>query len=137
RLVLVDRVVQLIDEGIDVAIRIGHLPDSSLVATRVAEVTRVACASPAYLASHRAPRAPADLARHDCIAFAAETWTFPAPRTGKPVQARVQPRLVVNTADAAIGSAIAGRGITRVLSYQAEDALRAGKLVKVLAAFEP
>lgn len=135
RLALVDRVIDVIEEGIDVAIRIADLPDSSLVATRVGEVRRIACASPAYLRNHPAPRAPADLARHELIAFAqvtpTDTWTF------GPRHVAVRPRLSVNTADAAIASALAGGGITCVLSYQIDAELRAGRLVRVLGNCEP
>jgi DNA-binding transcriptional LysR family regulator len=135
RLSLVDRVVDVIEEGIDVAIRIADLADSSLVAARIGEVRRVACASPAYLKEHAAPRAPADLARHQLIAFSqltpTDTWTFGARRVA------VRPRLSVNTAEAAIASALAGGGITCVLSYQIDAELRAGRLVRVLASHEP
>ena len=129
RLVLVDRVVHLVDEGFDVAVRIAHLPDSTLIALRAGEVRRVACASPAYLERRAAPREPAELAAHECIAFselAGETWSFASGDVA------ITPRLAVNTADAAIGSALAGRGITCVLSYQVEAELRAGRLVSVL-----
>lgn len=131
RLVLVDRVVDVIDEGVDVAVRIGELADSSLVAVRAGDVTRVTCASPRYLATHPAVRQPADLARHAIIALSqvtpTDTWRFGARKV------TVVPRLVVNTADAAIDSALAGHGITCVLSYQVAAELRRGRLVRVLA----
>lgn len=135
RMLLVDRLVHVIDEGVDVAIRIAHLPDSSLVALRTGEVRRIACASPAYLKRRAAPGHPAELAGHECIAFselvAGEVWRF-----GE-LAVEVPARLTVNSADAAIGSAVAGRGITCALSYQVEAELRAGTLVEVLAEFAP
>jgi DNA-binding transcriptional LysR family regulator len=124
RLLLVDRVVSLSDEGVDVAVRIGALPDSSLRARVVGEVRQVCVASAAYLKAAAAPlRSPDDLARHACIAFTGVTpvpdrWTFGARAV------RVRPRLVVNTGDAALAAAAAGAGITRVLSYQARGLLR-------------
>jgi len=134
RLVLVDRLVPLVDEGFDVAVRIAHLPDSSLIALRAGGVRRVACASPAYLKRRPAPREPAELAAHECIAFSelgGETWSFASGDVA------ITPRLAVNTADAAIGSALAGGGITCVLSYQVESELRAGRLVAVLDEHAP
>jgi DNA-binding transcriptional LysR family regulator len=139
RLVLADRVVNLLDEHADLAIRIGELPDSSLVAMRIGAIRRVACASPAYFAGHGLVTTPDDLATHHCITFeglmSPERWSFGAGRTETSV--RIQSRLVVNTPEAAIDAAIAGLGITGVLSYQAARALRDGALVITLAAFEP
>ncbi len=139
RLVLSDRVVDLLEEHIDLAVRIGNLPDSSLVATRVGTIRRVVCASPSYLAARGTPRRPSDLARHACITFeglmAPDTWTFPVGKADTSVA--VRSRLVVNTAEAAIDAAIAGLGVARVLSYQAARALRDGTLRLALEAFEP
>ena len=139
RLMLVDRVVNLQEERVDVAVRIGALPDSSLLATRVGAIGRVVCASPAYLAARGTPKAPADLGRHDCVTFGGLTspdaWIFGHGKST--VSVAVHSRLVVNTAEAAIDAAMAGLGITRVLSYQAENAIRAGTLVRLLRAFEP
>ena len=133
---LLDRVVHLVDEGVDAAVRIGHLPDSALVATRVGEIHRIACASPDYLARRRTPRAPADLRDHDVIAFTGLTpspqWSFASRHA-----VRVRPRLAVNTADAALALAAAGHGVTCVLSYQADDYLADGRLRRILAAYEP
>ncbi len=141
RLLLLDRVVHLVEEGVDLAVRIGMLPDSSLVATRVGDVRRITCASPAYLARHRAPAEPADLAAHDCVSFSQTTpgdaWTFGARDGGRAKQVRVRPRLSVNTAEAAVASAVEGHGVTCVLSYQVERELRDGTLVRLLAPFEP
>lgn len=139
RLLLVDRVVHLVEEGVDVAVRIAHLPDSGLVAAKVGEVRRVLCASPDYLSRKGKPRSPTDLAAHDTIAFtqpsSTNTWTFQS-STGRPRPIRVSPRLSVNAAQAAIDAAVEGHGITHVLSYQVEQELRAGRLVRLLAAAE-
>jgi DNA-binding transcriptional LysR family regulator len=142
RLTLLDRLVNLVEEGIDVAVRIAHLPDSALLATKVGDVRRVACASPAYLARAGRPSDPRQLAEHRTIAFAAvtpsDTWTFaPGPDGGRSTQVKVRPILAVNTADAAVGSAIDGQGIACALSYQVASALDAGTLVRVLEPFEP
>ncbi len=142
RLLLLDRVVNMIDEGMDVAVRIGHLPDSGLIAIKVGEVRRVLCASPGYLARRKAPRAPTDLKSHDCISFNAMTpsdvWTFaPGTKAKASTQVRVFPRLTVTEAEAAIGAAVDGHGVTRVLSYQVERELKAGRLKVILEDFEP
>jgi DNA-binding transcriptional LysR family regulator len=135
---LLDRIVNVVDEGIDVAVRIAHLPDSALLAHAVGHVARIVVASPAYLARHGEPARPADLGAHRCIAFTgpgpAETWTF---GTGSSRHVKVRPVLSVNTADAAIATAARGVGVTRVLSYQAAAALRSGELVRVLPSYEP
>jgi DNA-binding transcriptional LysR family regulator len=140
RLQLADRNADLIEEHVDVALRIGRLPDSALVATRVGEVTRVACASPAYLARFGTPRAPEDLAAHRCVSFvgldAPDRWLFAAP-DGERRAVPVRTRLAVTTAEAAIDAALAGVGIARVLSYQVAPALADGRLVRVLAGDEP
>jgi DNA-binding transcriptional LysR family regulator len=142
RLLLLDRPVHLIDEGVDVALRIAHLPDSSLVAVRVGDVRRVVCAAPAYLARKPAPGTPEHLADHDCVSFAqaggGEVWSFPPVTDGGPARAiRVKPRLTVNSIEGAIGSALAGHGITRVYSYQVEREVRDGRLVLLLEEHEP
>jgi DNA-binding transcriptional LysR family regulator len=139
RLTLSDRVVNLAEEQIDLALRIGALPDSSLMAMRVGAITRVVCASPSYLAARGTPRHPKELAGHDCVSFdgltAPDAWSFPV---GKDATAfPVRSRLIVSTAEAAIDAAIAGVGLTRVLSYQIADAVRAGALARVLHEFEP
>jgi DNA-binding transcriptional LysR family regulator len=139
RLVLGDRVSHLLEEHLDLAVRIGTLPDSGFKATSVGSLRRVVCASPAYLSSRGEPQSPADLSAHDCITFdaveAADRWAF---RVG--AQAMVVPirsRLIVNTAEAAVDAAKASLGLTRLLSYQIDAARRAGELAVVLAAFEP
>jgi len=137
-LTLIDRIVRLVDEGIDVAVRIGDLSDSSLHALKIAEVRRVLIASPGYLASYGTPTNVKALHGHALISFSeldrAHEWRFgPA---GKPA-IRIEPRLTLNTADAAIAAAVEGIGIVRVLSYQAIDAIAAGRLVTLLDGFAP
>jgi DNA-binding transcriptional LysR family regulator len=135
-----DRNVNLIEEHVDVALRIGTLPDSSLVATPVGAVRRVVCASPGYLERFGAPASVGELAAHRCITFegldAATAWVF-AGADGQKRQARVRSRMTVSTADAAIEAASLGLGLTRVLSYQVADALGSGRLVRVLFDEEP
>jgi DNA-binding transcriptional LysR family regulator len=139
RLVLADHVVNLIDDHVDVAVRVGRLPDSSMVALRLGEVRWVTCASPDYLQAKGRPATPVSLELHDCIAFeglySSASWTFRA--EGQGLQVPIRPRFAVNTADAAISAAIAGSGITRVLSYQVASAVAAGTLAYVLVEFEP
>ena len=134
RLALLDRPVDLIEEGLDVAVRIGALADSSLVATRAGAVRQIVCASPRYLADHGEPKRRDALSEHDCITFSArdarDRWTFSDGK--KRERVRVRSRLVVNTAEAAIDAAVAGVGITRVLSYQAAAALADGSLKEIL-----
>lgn len=138
KLVLTDRVMHLMDEQVDVAVRIGELPDSGFMATRIGTVRRVVCASPAYLARHGTPMAPGELAAHACVSFevleSRRAWDF---GTGKSTQSvPVHARLAVNTVDAAIAAATLGAGLIRVLSYQVMDALRDDALRIVLAPFE-
>lgn len=139
RLVFSDRVVNLLDERVDLAVRIGELPDSTLLATRVGSIRRIVCASPRYLAKRGTPKAPRELRDHDGVTFEGlamgDAWTFG--RAKKTEAVPVRSRLVVNTAEAAVDAAVAGLGLTRVLSYQAAPALRAGALEVVLRDFEP
>ncbi|GLS41299.1 LysR family transcriptional regulator [Mesorhizobium tianshanense] len=139
RLMLADRITQLTEEHIDLAVRIGELPDSSLVATRIGSIRRVVCASPAYLAENGTPETPKDLAARSCITFegltAPAAWTFATGKTDFTVP--IRSRLRVNTAEAAVDAAVAGVGMTRVLSYQITAAVRSGTLRTVLEAFEP
>ena len=139
RLLLEDRVIDLIDERVDLAVRISELPDSSMVAVRVGTIRNVVCASPAYLAERGTPREPGELAGHDCITRTAlalpDAWPF---RIGKNVKAiPVRRRFAVTTAEAAIEAAMAGAGLTRVLCYQIAKAERDGQLVTVLRDYEP
>jgi DNA-binding transcriptional LysR family regulator len=139
RLLLTDRVVDPVEESIDVAIRIGNLPESSLIATRIGSIRVVVCASPEYLAARGRPQSPDDVRDHDCIAIndvaSPTAWKF---RKGKHVvSAQIQSRLCVNTSEAAVLAAIAGAGLTRVMSYKMDAARRVGSLELVLEAFEP
>jgi DNA-binding transcriptional LysR family regulator len=140
RMLLLDRVVSLIDEGLDLGVRIGQLPDSSLRAIRVGQVRRIVCAAPQYIARHGVPATPRDLADHSVVACTAVTpipdrWLF---RNGKGVTSvAVSPRLVVNITAAAVDAALEGLGFTCILSYQAEPHAAAGRLQTVLAEFEP
>ena len=138
QLTLADRVSNLLEDHVDLALRIGALPDSRLIAARLGAVRLVTCASPAYLAERGAPDAPSDLALHDCVTFTglmpSEAWVF---RSGKTeVTVPIRSRISVNTAEAAIGAAIASVGVTRVLSYQVADAVQAKSLVFVLRDFD-
>jgi len=140
RLTLSDRNVDLIDDRIDVAVRIGALADSAMTALKVGTVRRVVCGSPDFLAAHGTPVKPPDLAAMPCVTFASTaggaSWRFAGGRgAARPVQ--VRERLSVNTAEAALDAAIRGVGLTRVLSYQAARAVRDGKLRIVLQKFEP
>jgi DNA-binding transcriptional LysR family regulator len=137
-LVLTDRVVHLMDEHADVAVRIGALPDSTFMATQVGTVRRVVCASPGYLDINGVPTKPQDLARHDCITFevlaSLRAWVFGAGKSELSVP--VYSRLTVNTAEAAIDAAKLGVGIIRVLSYQVAQAVRDNALNILLEPFE-
>ncbi|WP_417497687.1 LysR family transcriptional regulator [Maricaulis sp.] len=139
RLVLADRLLHLIDDHVDLALRIASLPDSSDVAVKVGTVRRVVCASPDYLERRGCPQTPRDLADHDVVTFSAlplsEAWKFGKGAASRPATPRS--RLTVNTAEAAIDAAIAGVGLTRVLSYQIADAVAAGRLVTVLDGHAP
>jgi len=139
RLVLADRIVNLLDDNVDLAVRIGPLSDSGLVATRVGAIRQVVCGSPAYFAARGVPERPADLGRHDCITsdglMSPDVWRFPSRKSTASVA--IRSRLAVNSAQAAIDAAVGGLGITRVLSYQAVTAIRAGALKIVLEEFEP
>lgn len=138
-LTLNDRNLDLVEEGLDLAVRIGPLADSSLVARTVGSVRRVAVASPAYLAARGVPRVPTDLAAHDTIfgmaRSSAREWRFGPSKRGAVV--RLTPRLLVDDVDAQLQAARAGRGIARPLSYQVADDLAGGSLVRLLQDFEP
>jgi DNA-binding transcriptional LysR family regulator len=138
-LILNDRNLDLIEEGIDVAVRIGPLTDSNLIARRVGEVRRVLIASPAYLAKRGTPKKPADLAVHDTIFGTARSqpseWRFGSPK--RTTIMRLFPRLLVNETEAQLVAVKAGQGITRVLSYQVSEELEAGSLIRLMRDFEP
>jgi len=134
-----DRVINLVEEGVDVAVRIAELPDSSLQAIRVGQVRRVICASPAYLVKHGTPGTPGDLKDHCLISpggvLPAGEWRLGRDGAARPV--RVEPRLVTTTNDAALGAAVGGFGITRLLSYQVAEPVRDGRLLILLREYEP
>ena len=137
--VFLDRVVSLLEEGLDVGVRIGELPDSTMRAIPVGFVRRVVCASPRYVKRHGEPKRPADLAQHAIVAASPVTptleWRFGAGRES--FTTRVRPRLSVTSNDAAVHAALLGFGVTRLLSYQVAAHLAAGRLQRVLAGFEP
>ncbi len=137
RLVLLDKVTHLIEEGLDIALRIGHLPESSLYAKHVGNVKRVLCASPQYLAKHGVPETPEDLQHHSII-FSSTTDAAPQWQFGGPTQATIKlsPRFRCNHNIAAIDAAIAGTGITRAMSYQVANAFDEGTLERVLEGYE-
>jgi len=141
RLLLSDRNVLLSEEHVDVAVRIGRLPDSSLVATKIGDMRTVICASPALLASHAAPKIPADLRHLPTVAFfgisAVQSWRFRAPESKALLEVPIRPRLSVTTAEAAIAAAVANIGVTRVLHYQSAEAVKAGTLRLLLERYEP
>ena len=137
RLDMLDRPANLIEEGIDVALRIAHLADSTLVAMRVGEVRRVVAASPRYLARHKRITQPGDLADHQIIAmthFGIDSWSFP-PTAGSTIPRTVQfaPRFVVNSIRAAVASAVQGRGVVRMFSYHLSDLVAEGTLKIILS----
>lgn len=143
RLLLLNRLVDLVGEGVDVAVRLAPLPDSSLVAIRLGSVQTLVCASPDYVARKGVPTSPADLGDHDCIglnaAGPAELWSF---GFGGGAQTRLRSvraptRLSLNSAEAALGAALRGQGLVRVRAYQVVDHLTAGRLVRLLDSFEP
>jgi len=137
RLNLSDRNVHLIDEGIDGAVRTGDLADSSLVAVKLGIVSRVLIAGPDYLSARAIPNTSSDLAGHDIIAFESIDATNECRRSTNDKPVRVEPRLIVNCADAAIAAAEAGIGIARALSYQVMASVQAGQLVTFLQHFAP
>jgi DNA-binding transcriptional LysR family regulator len=138
-MLLFDRVVDLVDEGFDLAVRISHLPDSSLISTQIGEVRRMLVASPDYLAKRGTPLQPRDLKTHAVIThttlLANREWRYI--NAGKPARMALQPRIETNDAHTNIALAEQGKGITIVLSYMVGDALRSGKLVPVLQSYAP
>jgi len=138
-LILLDRVVDLVEEGIDVGVRIGRLPDSSLVALPIGETRRVVCASPAYLRRAGTPASPADLAAHRCVSFGGlapgNEWTFAS--SGKATRVAVTPTFASNQIDPALDACVGGAGLGQFLSYQVRALLETGKLKRVLMGFEP
>lgn len=142
RLLLLDRIVNMIDEGVDVALRIAQLPDSSMIAVNIGKLRKVLCASPGYLEKKPPILKPSDIADHDCISVSPvglhETWTFPAPPNSRmPRTVRVRPRLMVNADEPAVHAAVDGEGIVRLLAYKVDRELREGLLVVLLPDDEP
>jgi len=139
RLLLWDRVLSLPDEHVDVALRVGELPDSSLIALRVGTIRRIVCASPAYLEARGTPKTPEDLAGHDRIVhegfLGPYVWKFV--RDGTDLEVTAQPRLVVTNIEAACDAARAGIGLTQAFSYHVKASLEEGTLTTVLDAFQP
>ncbi|MBP7081211.1 MAG: LysR family transcriptional regulator [Rhodocyclaceae bacterium] len=133
-----DRLVNMMDEGMDVAVRIGDLPDSSMQAIRVGQVRRVICASPAYLKRRGTPKSPQDLLKHDVINASAVTasseWKFAD--KGRSYGVKLSPRLTTTTNDSAIAAAMSGIGLTRLMSYQVADSVSKGELKIVLSDHE-
>ncbi|MDY0885051.1 LysR family transcriptional regulator [Dongia soli] len=139
-MLLLNRIVSYIDEGIDLGIRIAALADSTLQAIQVGHIRRVICASPAYLAAHDAPKTPQDLVGHDAIAISGvrpviDRWTFG--KGAKEITVPINARLIVSTIQAALDAAIAGGGVIRVMSYQSEPLEAEGKLQRLLVGYEP
>jgi DNA-binding transcriptional LysR family regulator len=138
RLVLTDRIVNTVEENIDISVRIGNLADSNLIATRIGSVRFVLCASPGYLAEHGHPGEPAELGDRDCISVDSvaplRSWKFI--KGGREISVPIRSRLTVSDSEAAVDAAIAGAGIARVMSYKMEAARRAGQLVVMLEEFE-
>jgi len=133
---LIDRPVDLVEEGLDVAVRIGALAESSAVATRVGTVRRIVVASPGYVTQHGTPLSPGDLGAHAVIAFSggADHWVFRNEQ--RETSIAIRPRLAVTTAEAALDAVRAGFGIARVLSYQAAGDISRGSLLRLLAPYE-
>ncbi len=137
--VFLDRMVNLLEEGIDVGIRIGELPDSSMRALKVGSVRLILCASPEYLKKNGIPQSPADLPNHSIISSRGITSSpnWPFERQGIQQLIKLKPKLTVTSNDAAIEAAVSGFGITRLLSYQVAPHLASGKLKIILENYEP
>jgi DNA-binding transcriptional LysR family regulator len=139
RLMLTDDVLNMVDENIDIAIRIGPLPDSSMIATRIGSIRVVVCGSPSYLKTHGRPKQLGELRNCNCITIddhsVPAVWRFE--RGNRARVAPIRSRLCVNTSEAAVLAAIDGAGFARVMSYKMDAAMRAGKLVIILEEFEP
>jgi DNA-binding transcriptional LysR family regulator len=141
RLVLSDRNLHLTDDHVDMAVRIGSLPDSSMIATRVGSMRTVVCASPRLLGIHGYPKAPDGLASMPCVGFdmlaTQSAWVFQGTGTRAITQVAVRPRLITSTAEAAVWAAVQGVGVTQVLHYQCAQAVLDGMLEIILPAYEP
>lgn len=139
RVQLTDRNVSLLDEHIDIALRVGKLPDSNLVATCLGGIRRVICASPTYLNERGKPQVPGDLSAHECVGFETLTegtnWDFQIKDSSERIS--IPTRLIVNTVDGAVTVASEGGGIARVLSYQIANQVAKGELISLLEEYEP
>lgn len=142
RYLLLNRLTNLVDEGIDIGLRIAALQDSSLIAIRIGQVRKVLCASPGYLARRGKPDSISDLPRHDCIAIEPaspeDIWSFP-PSPGRKMMrtVRIRPRLIVNSDEAAVSAAVSGEGIVRLLSYKIQEEVSDGRLLVLLPNDQP
>ncbi|TDN63121.1 DNA-binding transcriptional LysR family regulator [Paraburkholderia sp. BL10I2N1] len=139
RLLLSDRNLDLIDSHADLALRIGELADSSMIATRIGSLRPIVCASPAFLANHAPPREPDDLVKYSCVVFNSpylSPWRFRLPTTNKTYVLGVKPRLEVTSPDAAVSAAVDNAGITYVFEHDADEAIRNGQLEILLPQFE-
>ncbi len=139
RLLLSDRNIDLIDSHADLAVRVGELADSNMIATRIGSLRSIVCASPALIAQHTAPREPADLLKYPCVVFNSpylSPWRFRLPGTNKVSLLEVKPRLEVTSPDAAVSAAVDGAGVTFVFEHDADEALRNGQLEILLPKFE-
>lgn len=141
RLLLFDHNVDLIDDHVDMAVRIGKLPDSTMVATQVGSMRTVTCATPALLAAHGMPQAPEELVHYPCVTIdtpmPSPSWRYRHPGAGGVLDVALLPRLTVTTAEAAAEAALLGVGVIRLLHYQVADALQQGALQLLLEAYEP
>lgn len=143
RVLLLNRLVSLVEEGVDVAVRLALLPTSGLVAVRLGEMRRLLCAAPSYLARSQTPKTPSALQQHSCIGTEdgteREQWHFVdrAVGRGRPLSTAIRPRIALNSAGAAIDAALRGNGICRVMAYQAVEHIEGGRLVLILRDFEP
>jgi len=141
RFVLTDRNVDLIDDHVDMAVRIGELTDSSMVGTRIGAMRTVACASPSLLAGRGVPQSPHDLLHYPCITIdlpmPSSGWRFRPTGSNRTIDVPIVPRLSVTTTEAAVQAAVEGVGVTRTLCYQVADAVDAGSLQLILRDFEP
>ncbi len=135
RTLFVDRQVNIVEEGMDVAVRIGHLPDSGFSAIKVGSVRRVVCGSPTYFEKHGVPQCPAELREHDIVA-STSAWSSPEWRFGENHRVTIHPTLQCNTNESAIAAAVSGFGLTRVLHYQIGDDLVGGRLQLALSDYE-
>lgn len=141
RLLLLDRNVQLVEDHVDMAVRIGSLPDSSMIATTIGSMRVVICASPRFLAGHGVPKEPQELEQLPCVAYDGpvphSAWHLVDPHTGQSIRVPVSSRLIVTTVEAAVQAALRNAGLVRLLHYQVAEYVKAGTLQIVMEQFEP